>query len=177
MGKVKVLVLILCMSFSVLSFASVEIYGSLGGLMLFRGGVTLDFGSFYASIGMGYIPRLSMSMGEVYTAEVRLGGQVNYAGLKNTILVPFTFDLSVEIGAIAETYFYSARMGYNLTGGTECLAEIFPFRSFHGGLAVGLVFPVFSFTHQGEDFSFSFVTIPTPPYILFMPEMGVVVSF
>jgi len=180
MGKTRILVALFCVGFSTFFLAAVEIYGSMGGFMLFRMGATLDCGGFYTSVGMGYIPRLSISMGEIYTVEIRTGFQVNHADLRNAILVPFTFDLSVEIRVITETYFYTTG-GYNINVGIECLAEIFLFRNLHsnacGGVTVGVTFPIFSVTCYEEYFSFTFVDMSTPPYIVFVPEVGLVISF
>ena len=171
MEKAKIFAVLICVALSVLSLAGVEIYFSSVGILFFRGGVTLDFGSFYASLGMGYIPPLSISMGESYSAEFRAGGQLNYTGLKNTLFVPFTFDLSIETGIIVENYLFLSK-GYSASVSAECLAQIFPFENFRGGITLGVVAPIFSVTYYEEKFLLTFTPVP-----LLVPEVGVVIGF
>jgi len=138
----------------------------------------LDCGNFYASAGIGYFPRLpSISMEKFHTTEVRAGIQVNNTGLKNTFFVPFTFDLSVEIRVITETYFYTTG-GYTANVGIECLAKFFLIRNLYScarfGIMAGIVFPIFSITCYEENFSL----FPFIPYnMMIIPEIGWVISF
>jgi len=177
MGKTRILLALFSVSFSIFSFAAVEIYLGIGGFMPCRVGATLDYGNFYASAGIGYFPRLFMSADEFYTAEFRAGVQMNCTDFRSTFFVPLTFDLSIEVGIVAEPYFYTTG-GYTANVGIECLAESFFVKNLcYGacmGVTVGIIFPILSVTSYDGYFSlYSYI----PYNMMIIPEIGWVISF